>query len=58
MKSIPDHSFRYAKSVHTNLRKTFARVRREQRQQVRAQVEGDDPGKRFPIRLHKHAAVS
>ena len=31
MKSIFDHSFRYVPSAETNLRKTFARLRREQR---------------------------
>ena len=31
MKSILDPSFRYTKSVDTDLRKTFARVRRELR---------------------------
>ena len=31
MKSILDPSFRYTKSVDTDLRKTFARIRREQR---------------------------
>jgi len=31
MKSIFDPSFRYTKSVDTDLRKTFARVRRELR---------------------------
>jgi hypothetical protein len=30
MKSILDPSFRYVSSSHTDLRKTFARVRREQ----------------------------
>jgi len=34
MKSILDPSFRYVKSTDTDLRKTFARVRREQRQQI------------------------
>ena len=58
MKSILDHSFRYTKSIDTDLRKTFARIRREQRQQARAPVAGDNPGKVFPIRQHKHAAVS
>lgn len=29
MKSILDPSFRYVSSIHTDLRKTFARVRRE-----------------------------
>jgi len=33
MKSILDPTFRYTKSVETDLRKTFARVRREQRKQ-------------------------
>lgn len=31
MKSILDPSFRYSSSVHTDLKKTFAKVRREQR---------------------------
>jgi len=31
MKSILDPSFRYTPSVQTDIRKTFARVRREQR---------------------------
>jgi hypothetical protein len=58
MKSILDHSFRYTKSIDTDLRKTFARIRREQRQQLQAQNESDNPGKVFPIRQQKHAAVS
>ena len=35
MKSILDRSFRYVPSAHTDLRKTFARIRREQRLQNR-----------------------
>ena len=31
MKSILDPTFRYTPSVHTDIRKTFARIRREQR---------------------------
>jgi hypothetical protein len=31
VKSILDPSFRYTNSVETDLRKTFARIRREQR---------------------------
>lgn len=31
MKSILDPTFRYVPSVETDLRKTFARIRREQR---------------------------
>ena len=34
MKSILDPSFRYTQSVETDLRKTFARIRREQRKQA------------------------
>ena len=33
MKSILDPSFRYTKSVDTDLRKTFARIRNERRRQ-------------------------
>ena len=40
MKSILDPSFRYTKSVDTDLRKTFARIRREQERQARAQTIG------------------
>jgi len=35
MKSILDRSFRYTKSVDTDIRKTFARIRRE-RQGIKA----------------------
>jgi hypothetical protein len=35
MKSILDRSFRYTPSSHTDVRKTFARIRREHRQAVR-----------------------
>jgi hypothetical protein len=38
MKSVFDRSFRYTPSFETNLKTTFARVRREQRQ-ARAQAE-------------------
>ncbi|HTS21172.1 MAG TPA: hypothetical protein VMN79_05105 [Casimicrobiaceae bacterium] len=43
MKSILDPSFRYTKSIDTDIRKTFARIRREQQKQVRAQGI-DGPG--------------
>ena len=38
MKSILDPSFRYTKSVETDLRKTFARIRRELRNQQQKQA--------------------
>lgn len=37
MKSILDPSFRYTKSVETDLKKTFARVRKELRKQSQDQ---------------------
>jgi len=58
MKSILDQSFHYTKSIDTDLRKTFARIRREQRQQARAQGEGENSTKIFPIGQRKHAAAS
>ncbi len=33
MKSILDPSFRYTSSLHTDVRKTFDRIRRERQQQ-------------------------
>jgi hypothetical protein len=41
VKSILDRSFRYTSSVETDLRKTFARVRREQRNQQKVQTQAD-----------------
>ena len=43
MKSLLDPSFRYTKSIDTDIRKTFARIRREQQRQVRGQT-GDASG--------------
>lgn len=52
MKSILDPSFRYTSSVETNLRKTFARVRREQK--TAAQQEAIEraaaKARAFPLR--------
>lgn len=39
MKSILDPSFRYTKSVDTDIRKTFARIRREQAKRKRDEAE-------------------
>jgi hypothetical protein len=58
MKSLLDHSFRYTRSIDTDLRKTFARIRREQRQQAQAQVDGENPSKVFPISWRKKAVAS
>jgi hypothetical protein len=58
MKSILDRSFRYTKSVDTDLRKTFARIRREQRQQALAQREGEAPRNVLSLGEHKRAAAA
>ena len=39
MKSILDRSFQYTPSAQTDLRKTFARIRREQRTREVAQAK-------------------
>ena len=39
MKSLLDPSFRYTKSIDTDIRRTFARIRREQKKHARAQAD-------------------
>lgn len=61
MKSILDPSFQYTPSVNTDLRKTFARIRREQRRQGQAAVDAavETHGKVASIvRRQKQAALS
>ncbi|HTI47363.1 MAG TPA: hypothetical protein VMB76_12455 [Casimicrobiaceae bacterium] len=41
MKSILDPAFRYTSSANTDIRKTFARVRREMRRQSQSNVRQD-----------------
>jgi hypothetical protein len=55
MKSILDPSFRYTKSAETDLRKTFARVRREVRkqQQEQATVSAEVLRKVLPFHTRK-----
>ena len=42
MKSILDPTFRYTSSANTDLRKTFARIRRESRRQAQSTTR-DEP---------------
>ena len=54
MKSILDPSFRYTKSVETDLRKTFARIRRELRkQQVESTISSEVMRKVLPFHSRK-----
>ena len=54
MKSILDPSFRYTKSVDTDLRKTFARVRRELRNRYQTQAAAEALKNVLPIRQQRH----
>jgi hypothetical protein len=58
MKSIFDRAFRYTSSAETDLRKTFARVRRRMREEeeLRALAEAEAKSKVSPIK-QKHNAV-
>ena len=58
VKSILDSSFRYTNSVETDLRKTFARIRRQQRtdQQAQAQVKAEAES-HSKVRLLRQKAV-
>ena len=58
MKSILDPSFRYTKSVETDLRKTFARVRRELRRQPQEQpkVSVEEIRRVLPFRSRRAAS--
>lgn len=51
MKSILDPTFRYTSSANTDLRKTFARIRRESRRQTQVSTrdETDTVKKVTPI---------
>jgi hypothetical protein len=58
MKSILDPSFRYTKSVDTDLRKTFARIRREQQRQVRTHAADAGGGVVFTLGQRKVRAAA
>jgi len=51
MKSILDPSFHYTPSVETDLRKTFARIRREQRERERARVKAETEAAKKVLRI-------
>lgn len=54
MKSLLDPSFRYTKSIDTDVRKTFARIRREQQKRARAHAGA---GVVLPMRQRKVRAA-
>ncbi len=58
MKSILDPSFRYTPSTATDVRKTFARVRREmQRAQAQAARRDSDAARVVPLQRAQPALV-
>ena len=57
MKSILDPSFRYTSSTDTDLRRTFARIRREQRKAAQARREASEMGKVLAIRSLRRAGA-
>jgi hypothetical protein len=56
MKSILDPTFRYTKSVDTDLKKTFARIRRGMRKQneTPSNADADSAAKVVPMRRQQH----
>jgi len=58
MKSIFDRSFHYTPSVDTDLKKTFARVRRQlkEQEQSRALADAETMAKVSPIKQNKTVA--
>ena len=60
MKSILDPEFRYTPSVETDLRKTFARIRREQRRvkEARSVAEAEVRKKILPITVRRQDALA
>jgi hypothetical protein len=59
MKSIFDRSFRYTSSAETDVRKTFARIRRrlKEEEELRAIAEAEAKAKVSPIKQKQHNAV-
>ena len=57
MKSILDPTFRYTKSVETDLRKTFARIRRELRGKPQEPSAAGNGATRNSLPLHARKPV-
>jgi hypothetical protein len=56
MKSILDPSFRYTSSVQTDVRKTFARIRRELREREQSKSTYNADGKLTVLAMHRRQA--
>lgn len=58
MKSILDPTFRYTSSVQTDVRKTFARIRRELREREMAKTNYDSDGKLNVLSMQRRPAAA
>lgn len=60
MKSILDPEFHYTPAVETDLRKTFARIRREQRRQQEASAQAANEARKkvLPITTRRQEVLA
>jgi hypothetical protein len=58
MKSILDPTFRYTSSANTDVRKTFARIRREQKQRERALAAANAPSNVLVMEARRAGSAS
>jgi hypothetical protein len=58
MKSILDPSFRYTNSANTDVRKTFARIRREQKKRERIGATAAAPANVLVMQARRYGAAS
>jgi hypothetical protein len=58
MKTIFDSTFRYTRSIETDVRKTFQRVRREQQAELRRKALAANPEVAMKVVQLEHAKKS
>ena len=58
MKSILDPTFRYTNSANTDVRKTFARIRREQKRCERTDATATAPANVLVMQARRYGAAS
>jgi hypothetical protein len=58
MKSILDPTFRYTNSANTDVRKTFARIRREQKHRERALAAANAPSNVLVMEARRAGSAS
>jgi len=58
MKSILDPTFRYTNSANTDVRKTFARIRREQKRRERTDANATAPANVLVMQARRYGSAS